>query len=49
MRAGIKDKEKVRRTVERIKEWPFEKVIVTHGHNILAGGRERFIEATRDL
>jgi hypothetical protein len=49
MRAGMKDRQQVRATIERILEWDFEKIIVTHGHNILANGRERFRRATWDL
>lgn len=49
MRAGMKDRQQVRATIARICEWDFEKIIVTHGHNILTNGRERFAEATRDV
>ena len=49
MRAGMKDKQQVRATIDRILAWDFEKIIVAHGHNILANGRERFRQATRDV
>jgi hypothetical protein len=49
MRFGIKDKIKVRQTIEKILEWDFENVIVTHGHNIMGGGHERFAKATADV
>ena len=49
MRFGIKDKAGVRSTIARILEWDFENVIVTHGHNVVGAGRERFREATKDV
>lgn len=49
MRVGMKDRSKVRATMDRILDWDFDKIVVAHGHNILADGRERFREATRDV
>ncbi len=49
MRASLKDKTRVRAALARILEWDFDKIIVTHGHNIKSGGKERFREATGDI
>jgi len=49
MRGSFKDKRKVRATIARALEWDFENVVVTHGHNIEGGGRERFREAVSDV
>ena len=49
MRAGMRDKQQVRTTIDRILEWDFEKIIVAHGHNLLANGRARFEQAMRDV
>ena len=49
MRFVLKDRAGARRTIARILEWDFDKVIVTHGHNVLSGGRTKFMAATHDL
>lgn len=49
MRSMLSDREQVRKTVRRILDWDFERIIVTHGHNVMEGGREKFRAATADL
>jgi hypothetical protein len=49
MRAGFKDRDKVRATIARVLEWDFEKVIVTHGTNIEGVGRDRFRQAVSEV
>ncbi len=49
MRFLLKDRVKVRASVERILEWDFERIVVTHGSIIDRDGRRRFREATVDL
>jgi hypothetical protein len=49
MRAGLKDKAKVRATIAQVLKWDFDKIIIGHGHNIKSSGKERFREATRDI
>ncbi|MBJ19649.1 MAG: DUF4336 domain-containing protein [bacterium] len=49
MRSSLKDKERVRATIARILEWDFDKIIMSHGHNVMSDGKERFRLATRGL
>lgn len=49
MRIGLKDRDKVRASIGRVLEWDFDNLIVTHGHNVRGGARERFLAATGDL
>jgi len=45
----MKDKDAVRATIARVLEWDFDKLVVTHGHNIAGGAKERFRAATGDV
>lgn len=49
MRAMLKNRGQARTSIASIKEWDFENLIVTHGHNIVGGARERFAAATKDI
>lgn len=49
MRLGIKDRAGVRATLARVLEWDFDRIVVTHGHNIKQGAKPLFVEATRDV
>jgi hypothetical protein len=49
MRFALRDREKVRPVLERILEWDFDRIIVTHGANVERGGHRLFREATSDL
>lgn len=39
-RLGIRDREAARRSVERILEWEFDRILPGHGEIVEAGGRE---------
>src|SRR5262249_35995022 len=45
VRACIRDRQAARRSVERILQWDFDRIIVTHGDILETGGRERFAAA----
>jgi Domain of unknown function (DUF4336) len=45
VRTAIRDKAAARRSVDRILEWDFERVIVSHGEVIEEDGRARFAQA----
>ena len=45
----IRDRVAFRRSLERILEWPFERVVVAHGDVSEAGGREELIRTYRWL
>ena len=49
MRASIKDKAALRASIDRILEWDFDNVIVTHGEIARGGGHERFRAATEGI
>ena len=49
MRFVLKDREKVRQIIERILEWDFERIVVTHGAIVWHDGRRLFRDATADL
>lgn len=49
MRTLLKDRKKVRPIIERILEWDFEQIVVTHGAIVKRNGRRLFREATGDL
>lgn len=49
MRSGLKDRNRVRASIARVLEWDFENIVVTHGNNLMGGGRERFRKATSDV
>ena len=49
MRTLLKDRKKVRPIIERILEWDFEQIVVTHGAIVMRNGRRLFREATGDL
>jgi hypothetical protein len=40
LRFAIRDKAACRRSIDRILEWDFERVVVTHGEVLESGGRE---------
>jgi hypothetical protein len=41
----MQDKAAVRASIDRVLQWDFDRIIVGHGHNIEAGGREVFRKA----
>ncbi len=45
VRAFLRDKRAVARSLDRILEWDFDRVIVTHGDVLETGGREKLREA----
>jgi hypothetical protein len=45
VRLGIRDRRTARQSVQRILEWDFDRIIVTHGDVLESGGRQRFMEA----
>ena len=49
MRFALRDREKVRPVLERILEWDFDRIIVTHGVLVERNGHRLFREATSDL
>jgi hypothetical protein len=49
MRLLLKDRQKVRRVVQRILEWEFERIVVTHGAIVEEDGHALFREATKGL
>jgi len=49
MRFSMKDRAAVRASLERILEWDFENLVVTHGANLRGGAKEAFRAATADL
>lgn len=49
MRSLLKDRAAVRTGVERILLWDFDRLVVTHGHNIASGAKAKFQEATADV
>lgn len=49
MRSMLKDRSKVREAVDRILDWDFERIILTHGQNVEANAKQLFREATADL
>ncbi len=44
-RVLVRDRARFRRSLERILEWPFERVIVAHGTVLEAGGRDELARA----
>jgi hypothetical protein len=44
-RAGVRDRQAARESVERVLEWPFDRIVVGHGAIVESGGREAFREA----
>lgn len=42
-RVGVRDRKAFRESLERILDWPFERVIVSHGEVSEKGGREEFV------
>jgi hypothetical protein len=49
MRSMLKDRSKLRDAVDRMLAWDFDRVIVTHGHNIETNAKQLFRAATADL
>ena len=49
MRLLLKDREKVRAVIQRILEWDFERIVVTHGAILERDAHRRFRDATADL
>jgi hypothetical protein len=49
MRFFLKDRKKVRGAIERILEWDFDRIVVTHGAIVESDGRNLFRGATSDL
>ena len=49
MRTLLKDRKKVRPIIQRILEWDFERIVVTHGTIVMRDGQKLFREATADL
>ena len=45
IRAGIRDRAAARRSLEKILEWDFDRVVVTHGGVLESGGRARVRES----
>jgi hypothetical protein len=45
LRLGIRDRRAARTSAERILQWDFDRVIVTHGEVLESGGRQRLAEA----
>ncbi len=45
-RLGIRDREAARRSVRRILEWDFDRILPGHGEIVEAGGRDKL---RRDL
>lgn len=48
-RAGVRDKQAARESVQRILGWDFDRIVVGHGEIVESGGREAFREAWRWL
>jgi len=44
-RVAVRDRPATRRSIERVLEWPFERVIVAHGSVIERGGRDALRQA----
>jgi hypothetical protein len=44
IRAGIRDRAAARRSLERILEWDFDRVVMSHGAVLERGGRARLRE-----
>ena len=49
MRTMLKDREQVRTSIAAIRQWDFDNLVVTHGHNMKGGASERFADATKEL
>jgi len=49
MRSMLKDRTKLRSAVDRMLEWDFDRIIVTHGQNVSTNAKSLFREATADL
>ena len=49
MRLVLRDRRKVRASVERILAWDFDRIVVAHGNVVARDGRRLFREATADL
>ncbi len=49
MRTLLKDRKKVRPVIERILEWDFERIVVTHGAIVMRDGKRLLRDATADL
>ena len=45
MRLGIRDRRAARASVDKILQWDFDRIIVTHGDVLETGGHERFAAA----
>jgi hypothetical protein len=45
LKTTIKDRPALRRSLDRVLAWDFDRVIVSHGRNIETGGKERLREA----
>ena len=49
LRSMLKDRASVRTAVDRILEWDFDRIIVTHGENLAQGAKDKFRGATSDI
>lgn len=49
MRSMLKDRQALRPAIEEILNWDFDRIIVTHGQNVVENAKPRFIAATADL
>lgn len=49
MRTLLRDRVAVRASIEKILEWDFDRIVVTHGQVVVSGGREKLRAATADL
>ena len=49
IRLGIRDRGAARASLDRILQWDFERVIVTHGDVLEHGGKPRFAEAFKNI
>jgi hypothetical protein len=49
MRTLLRDRAAVRASIDRLLEWDFEQLVVTHGSILREDARRRFREATADL
>ena len=45
----LKDRASVRKAIDSMLLWDFDRIIVTHGANVASNGKQLFSEATRDV
>jgi hypothetical protein len=49
LRLVAKDRAALRAAIERIRAWDFERILVTHGANVEADAKDRFVRATERI